>query len=639
MKLYFSLLLSTILTLTTPLQAFALTYTIQRGDTLSSIAERFDTTVQELATSNGIANPNLIIAGETLEVGEEELVGGSGGTYTPVTGYQSRLSTFISSSASTINVASTKDPSGQQIVLSDVSSSSSARIYLNIAPGTSKEEIVYCTGVTATSWTGCVRGLAFQGGSMSASTTLAFAHNAGTAIVISNVGQFYTEYVSRTGTQDIYDIKTFYNYPKFAVTTTVPTLGAEFATKYYVDNVGAGGFTSSNVSTTRGLSVDGSVPERVGINASTTRALAFDSDGKIYVNASTTQGLTFGSSGDLQFDPTKNFTFSGNNYFTASSTFTNALNVPYANTSSSAVSYGLLQEKLFGNGSDGALSLSSGDFTQLNTAGKNVYQYTSVSITGNSRLGFGSNLQATPIYILVQGDLTITSNSTTAVNAAGMGGYGGAAGSSGGSGTSSTSTASSIKATGATAGTGGGGGSGGGGGGGGGSGLGANGTAGSTGGGGGGAGGAGATGEAYNNLLPISRHTSFCHMGSGGAGGGAGGTGGAGGGAGGAGGNGGGCLVFVVGGNINVTSTLSAAGSSGSNGSAGAGAGGGGGGGGGGGFIGIFYGGSVTANTGTYTVSAGSAGSGGAAGNAGGAGGAGADGKSVVRKISSFLGL
>lgn len=37
-----------------------------------------------------------------------------------------------------------------------------------------------------------------------------------------------------------------------------------------------------NVSTTRGLSVDGSSPEKVGINASST--LAFDSSGKVYVN-------------------------------------------------------------------------------------------------------------------------------------------------------------------------------------------------------------------------------------------------------------------------------------------------------------------------------------------------------------------
>jgi flagellum-specific peptidoglycan hydrolase FlgJ len=44
------------------------TYRIQRGDTLGALAARFHTTVSKLAQSNGISNPNLIVAGHTLEV-------------------------------------------------------------------------------------------------------------------------------------------------------------------------------------------------------------------------------------------------------------------------------------------------------------------------------------------------------------------------------------------------------------------------------------------------------------------------------------------------------------------------------------------------------------------------------------------
>lgn len=43
-------------------------YTIVYGDTLSEIALRYGTTVAELARINGIANPNLIYAGETLQI-------------------------------------------------------------------------------------------------------------------------------------------------------------------------------------------------------------------------------------------------------------------------------------------------------------------------------------------------------------------------------------------------------------------------------------------------------------------------------------------------------------------------------------------------------------------------------------------
>jgi peptidoglycan-N-acetylglucosamine deacetylase len=44
------------------------TYTVQRGDTLASIAARFRTTVQQLVSLNGIANVNLVYVGQVLRV-------------------------------------------------------------------------------------------------------------------------------------------------------------------------------------------------------------------------------------------------------------------------------------------------------------------------------------------------------------------------------------------------------------------------------------------------------------------------------------------------------------------------------------------------------------------------------------------
>lgn len=44
------------------------TYTVQRGDTLSTIAARFNTTVATLAQLNNLVNPNLIYAGQVLRV-------------------------------------------------------------------------------------------------------------------------------------------------------------------------------------------------------------------------------------------------------------------------------------------------------------------------------------------------------------------------------------------------------------------------------------------------------------------------------------------------------------------------------------------------------------------------------------------
>lgn len=52
-------------------------YTVQAGDTLSEIANRYGTTVQELVDINNLANPNLIYPGETLRVATNSTVNGS----------------------------------------------------------------------------------------------------------------------------------------------------------------------------------------------------------------------------------------------------------------------------------------------------------------------------------------------------------------------------------------------------------------------------------------------------------------------------------------------------------------------------------------------------------------------------------
>lgn len=55
--------------------AAATTYTVRAGDTLSSIARRFGTTVQAIQAANGIANPNSVAIGRVLKIPG----GGTGG--------------------------------------------------------------------------------------------------------------------------------------------------------------------------------------------------------------------------------------------------------------------------------------------------------------------------------------------------------------------------------------------------------------------------------------------------------------------------------------------------------------------------------------------------------------------------------
>lgn len=46
----------------------SITYTVKKGDTLSGIASKYNTTYQELARKNNIANPNLIYPGQVLKI-------------------------------------------------------------------------------------------------------------------------------------------------------------------------------------------------------------------------------------------------------------------------------------------------------------------------------------------------------------------------------------------------------------------------------------------------------------------------------------------------------------------------------------------------------------------------------------------
>ena len=49
-------------------QSSDLTYTVKPGDTLSGIAEKFNTTVYSLSKLNDITNPNLIYPGQVLKI-------------------------------------------------------------------------------------------------------------------------------------------------------------------------------------------------------------------------------------------------------------------------------------------------------------------------------------------------------------------------------------------------------------------------------------------------------------------------------------------------------------------------------------------------------------------------------------------
>lgn len=269
-KILFALLCSLILVGS----ANADTYVVKSGDTLYKIGKSFGVSYETIAEDNGITNPNLILVGQRLQV--EKKLG-----YTPVTDYSSRTTQYISATATTIPVASTKDSAGNQIVLSNISTSGTVKVYLNIEPGGTNVEPVICTGLTTTSWTNCSRGIAFQGSSEVASSSLAKPHNAGSKIIITNIGQFYNQYVSVDGNQQVNDLKTF----------SSGQIGFT-GTRKIVDNGTNLGWTDNGVDTYT-FAAGGS-----GLAASSTKGIGV-TDSKIYVNASSTTGMSFDANGAL----------------------------------------------------------------------------------------------------------------------------------------------------------------------------------------------------------------------------------------------------------------------------------------------------------------------------------------------------
>lgn len=334
------------------------------------------------------------------------------------------------------------------------------------------------------------------------------------------------------------------------------------------------------------------------------------------------------------FDLTESFAFSGLLSSSATTTFTGT--TVLATTTVSGTDVGSQLSKFGGTGADGALTLSGGATSSiaLGSAAVVVKNYTSISLTGTSSLSFSSPATNGSIIILKsQGACTLTSASSTMIDLRNLGTAGGAAGSGvdnnvgglggGGGGGASMLTSGSTGGGGSTGGASGG-------------------TAGAasvfgngllfaTGGALGGSGGGStyaATGDGTGGVRGATTYSIFSKAISLSVGTGGGGGGGAGDDSinGGAGGRGAGALYIECGTALNFTGTINAAGTAGS--SAATSTGGSGGGGGGGSVMMLYR--SLTANSGTITVT------GGANGAIGTGNGDGADGYSLVATSTEY---
>lgn len=292
------------------------------------------------------------------------------------TDYQKALSSPMTSSQSFVPVTSLALRDGTSLTMAALGS----KVFLTLEPGASNEEIVMCTGIdsSAKQFTGCTRGLGFSGSSTAAIPANAKTHSSGSTVVMSNVHYVYQQFLEIDGgSQTVSTTVAFVAFPSVTSTTAVPTLGSEFATKYYADTLSASGLSPSNVSTTLGLqaltglsncSTSGTC---VGMNVSSTAGLAFDSAGRVYVSASTTGGISFDSAGRVKVDTSDSFAWTGTNSWTATSTFAGT-SVPQPVSGSSAVpkSYADVRMQMFSGTSTADATITYGMALYASTTGR-----------------------------------------------------------------------------------------------------------------------------------------------------------------------------------------------------------------------------------------------------------------------------
>jgi hypothetical protein len=541
----------------------------------------------------------------------------------------------ITNNATSVLLTSMAYSNGSLVQMTDLGSIG----FGTIEPGTPKrEEQVSFSGITQLSngqalLTGVVRGLAFnpltQG--CNGSTTLSVSHAGGVNFVLSNTACFYQQFAITGNTTTITGAWNF--------SSTVPTSNLSNAS----DSANPQNLvTQANLASTSFAGVVNGSPIQKGIFQEATRPqlAAASGTGSTGADLVITPLLTASSSqattsivvtnGGGTIDPSfvsSTQTYSFNNLVSASTTLngTTTVNGPLI-VGGTLVSSSSLS-RFGGTGADGAFTLSGGatGTINLNNASVTIKNYTSISITGTSSLSFLNAPTSTGGAIIIlrsQGACTLTSATTTMIDLTNDGGSGGAGAGgasntgNGGGGGGGAGAATIGGANGSGSGS-----------------SGANGTVGNafgnwvgqiT----GGPGGFGNAGTTSASVSPYYSQQASLFMralvipGSGGGGGGNGQSGNSGG----KGGTGGGALYMECG-SLNFTGTITATGSGGAaatSNNAGAG------GGGGGGSVVILYN-TLTANSGTITVSGGSGNPG-----TGSVGGNGGNGVSEVAQNISF---
>lgn len=280
---------------------------------LPSISERASTAAKyAIFNYTGTREQNILLL--------SRLVGptfsGDNVGFSVVTDYQTTLSASMTSTQTTVPVSSVTTKDSHTLTMTDLGS----EVYLTIEPGASKEELVVCTGISGTSWTGCTRGLAFYGTATSSVTANKKSHNAGSTIVMSNTHYIYENLVDKDTNQTLAGVITFTQSPIVPTPTSGQTTAA--ASVAYVNSVTTSGAPNATI-TVKGISELATKAESTAGTAAggTSAALVVPNSSVSAVSTATATIPITEADGDLNADfigQDQNYTWSGTSKFTGS---------------------------------------------------------------------------------------------------------------------------------------------------------------------------------------------------------------------------------------------------------------------------------------------------------------------------------
>jgi len=276
------------------LPTVAFGYTVQKGDyPIKLWGDNWRTELNKY----GITDPTKLPIGLEVDLDEPLL----GGTPTPAS---SAPRVYIESSdwqlyngAAAGDTTLTLDDL-EDIYGTDITMGSSTKMYGRINPDGVSESISF-TGITTNSdgtktLTGVKTALAQY--PYTETSGLALSHSIGSLFRLSNTAGFYNDFANKENAEIIENIWTYNQFPIVSSSTALPDANGELATKYYVDTVGAGGFTAANIATGEGLRVLGTSPETAGVYVRSDKGMVTSTTG-IYQNIDSSTGLTQGASG------------------------------------------------------------------------------------------------------------------------------------------------------------------------------------------------------------------------------------------------------------------------------------------------------------------------------------------------------